>query len=109
MSRSLNLALSLAAGLLGGMVSRWVIPTPVLAQAPMPAPKDVRAQRFTLVTEDGRVLGVFGSDQPLDAGNNPARRPSASANALPTIKLFDPSGKEIWSAGGSGFRTLSVR
>ncbi len=79
MSRTLKLTLSL--------------PAPVVS-----APKDVRAQRFTLVTEDGRILGTFGSDL------------SVNNNAMPVIKLFDPSGKEIWSAGGSGFlRKLSER
>jgi hypothetical protein len=98
MNRTLNLALSLGAGLLGGALSRWAVPTPVLAQAPVSPVKDIRAQRFTLVTEDGRILGTFGTDQPL---NN---------NAMPVIKLFDTSGKEIWSAGGSGFiRKLSER
>ncbi len=98
MNRNLNLILCLAAGLIGGVLSRWVVPAPVLAQAPASALKDIRAQRFTLVTEDGRILGTFGPDQPL---NN---------NAMPVIKLFDPSGREIWSAGGSGFiRKLSER
>jgi hypothetical protein len=107
MSRNLNLTLSLAAGLLGGMVSRWIIPTPALAQAPVPAPKDVRAQRFTLVTEDGSVLGVFGSDQPLDAGNNPARRPSASANALPTSNFSIRAEKKSGVPEDPGFVHLA--
>jgi hypothetical protein len=106
MNRKLNLVLAFSAGLLGGVLSRWMTPTPVLAQTPAaPAvaqvPKDIRAQRFTLVGEDGTVLGTFGVD--------PATRVNGRVKGNPTIRLFDDGGKEIWSAGGSGFRTLSGR
>jgi hypothetical protein len=103
MNRNLNIALAFAAGLLGGVASRWLVPTPVvLAQTQAPAPKDVRAQRFTLVNEDGAILGMFGIDQGLE-------RVNGKRGGNPVIKLFDQSGKETWSAGGSQIRTLSGR
>jgi hypothetical protein len=116
MNRNLTLIPAFAAGLLGGVLSRWITPTPVLAQAPVfaqaqatppgpatPVPKDMRAQRFTLVGEDGSVLGTFGVDPMM------RERVNGRLRGNPSIKLFDESGKEIWSAGGSGFRTLSGR
>jgi len=84
--RVLTLALALGAGLLGGMLSRHVTPITVLAQDRSTAPKDIRAQRFTLVNEQGIVLGVFGLDSPEQGSN-------------PTIRLFDESGREIFRAG----------
>ena len=83
---TLTLPLALCAGLLGGMVSRYVTPTTVLAQDRSMAPKEIRAQRFTLVNERGTVLGVFGFDSP-ERGNNP------------TLRLFDESGHEVFRAG----------
>jgi hypothetical protein len=106
MNRNMTLILAFGAGLFGGVLSRWITPTPVLAQAQAtppasatPVPKEIRAQRFTLVGEDGTVLGTFG----IDSINGRLR-------GNPSIRLFDESGKEIWSAGGSGFlRKLGER
>jgi hypothetical protein len=86
MNRTLTLILALAAGLLGGTLSRYVTPTTVLAQGRSTAPKEMRAQRFTLVNERGIVLGVFGLDSPEQGSN-------------PTIRLFDENGREIFRAG----------
>jgi hypothetical protein len=41
MSRKLHVILALAAGLLGGLLSRYLAPTPVFAQAQAPVPKHV--------------------------------------------------------------------
>jgi len=112
MNRTVHVMICLGAGLLGGVLSRWIIPTPVLAQAPAPAaaaPQEIRAQQFTLVTEDGRILGTFGYDHPRGLGNNPGRKQFVNDNAVPTIKLFDAHGRETWSAGGSPIRTLGER
>jgi hypothetical protein len=99
MKRNLNLTLAFAAGLLGGVTSRWFAPTPVLAQAPAAVPKEIKAQRFTLVGEDGAVLGTFGAEPRLNG----------RIKATGSIRLFDESGKEIWSAGGPQIRTLGER
>ena len=84
--RALTLALALGAGLLGGMLSRYVTPVSVLAQDRSTAPSDIQAQRFTLVNERGIVLGVFGLDNSKQGSN-------------PTIRLFDESGHEVFRAG----------
>ena len=79
----LTLTLSLAAGLLGGLFSRYVSPTP--AQAQTAAPTEIRAQKFNLVDQNGTVRGVFAVDNPVQRGGHPV------------IKLFDIGGREVWS------------
>jgi len=59
MNRILTVTLALAAGLFGGLLSRYVTPVSVHAQTQTAAPREIRAQRFTLVNADGVVLGVF--------------------------------------------------
>ena len=85
MNRRVHLGLSLAAGLLGGVLSHYVAPELVhAAQAAPVAPKEVRAQSFVLVNGDGSPAGLFGFDR---AGK-------------PTITLFDRAGKVVWSTDG---------
>ena len=83
MSRKMNLVLSLAAGLLGGWVSHYVSPASVHA-AQIAPPKEIRAQSFVLVNADGSPAGLFGFDR----------------NGRPTVTLFDPTGKAVWSTNG---------
>ena len=90
--RKLNLALSIAAGLLGGVLSHYVWTQPVQAQARIPAPKEIRAQSFVLVNDKDQVEGVFSVDQ--------------SKLGRPIVKLTDSKGREIWSAGGDPLRPL---
>jgi hypothetical protein len=87
MNRNLNLALSLAAGLLGGFLVHFVAPLTVNAQAQTSAPKEMRAQRFVLVNERGVVYGMFSLDP--GAGVIPP-------NETPVIKLSDGRGTELW-------------
>jgi hypothetical protein len=82
MNRKLNLGLSLAAGLLGGLLSHWVSPELVHAQAKVPPAKEVRAQSFVLVDDQDVAVGVFGFDKDENA----------------SIKLMDKMGKVAWSA-----------
>lgn len=83
MNRKMHLGLSLAAGLLGGLLSHYVAPEMVHAAqvAPAPPPKEVRAENFVLVNGDGSPAGLFGFD----------------LNGRPIIKLFDRTGKVVWS------------
>jgi hypothetical protein len=104
MSRILTLTLSLAAGLLGGTLSRWVTPTTVFAQAQLAAPREIRAQRFTLVDENGRIRGVFAIESPAPINGVEIK---GAGNAI--IKLFDNSGHEIFNAGPPSTRPLSQR
>jgi hypothetical protein len=99
MNRNLPLALALAAGLLGGTLSRYITLPSVHAQAPAVTPPEIRAQRFTLVDSRGAVMGTFTSRDsvPSDPGRRPAR-----------IVLLDRSGREIWAAGGIGIQPVAA-
>lgn len=115
MLRKLNPVLALAAGLLGGILSRYLAPPPVHAQAPAtqaqstPAPEEIRAQSFTLVDGSGAVVGTFrpllsvapGLPGVFDQG--PARRERGPQGVV----LLDRSGRELWRAGGSIVRPAS--
>ena len=92
-NRTLTLALAFAAGLLGGALSRYMTPTIVFAQAQSTAPKDIRAQRFSLVDEHGTVRGIFAVENDGSA----------------TIKLFDSSGREVFSAGPPSGRLVGQK
>jgi len=88
----LTLTLSLAAGLLGGLLSRYVSPTTALAQTT--APQEIRAHKFTLVDQNGTERGVFA------VVDNPSRK-----GGYPVIQLFDIGGRELWSTS-SGLEKL---
>jgi len=97
------IVVALVASLVGGVISRTISPTPVLAQQPQaqsPAPVELRAQRFALVNPDGLVVGTFMVDQSKALDGPPFK---------PSIRLLDSSGAEIWSAGGNPMRKLAVK
>ncbi len=58
-NRKLNFVLPLVAGLLGGVLTRYIAPPAAFAQAPAPSPKEIRAQSFTLVDAGNRTAGTF--------------------------------------------------
>jgi len=108
MNNKLNVAVALFAGLAGGMLTRFIAPAPVFAQAPVqgglpaPAPSpvtpgpvtyEIRAERFALVDHSGKVVGTFASE-------------SAGVRSPSRIVLRDSYGHEIWGAGGSAIRPL---
>jgi hypothetical protein len=61
MNRTLTLTLAVAAGLLGGLLTRYL--PPVHAKAEIPH-VDVRLQAFTLIDAEGHVSPVVLVDQP---------------------------------------------
>jgi len=77
-----SLALSLAAGLLGGLVSHFI--SPQLAHAQSQAPAEIKAQSFSLVNQDGVTLGTFSFD----------------GLGRPRIVLRDQAGHQVWSVDG---------
>ena len=82
-----SLVLSIAAGLLGGLISHFAWMQPVRAQSQMMlAPAEIRAQNFVLVDSKGVIQGIFSVDEPK---NGPAG-----------IKLLNGQGHEIWRAPG---------
>jgi len=84
-NRQSNIGLSLAASLLGGLVSHYISVKPLLAQSQTAPAKEVSAQAFILVNDKGVPFGMFGFD--------------AEGNTI--IRLQDRSGKVIWSTKAS--------
>ena len=111
MNKTFNVALALAAGLLGGQLTHYIAPLAAFAQVqvpPSPAPgvpnnrpitKEIRAQSFTLVDQADHTVGTF-------MGINAAL---ADSKVRARIVLRDSYGREIWSAGGSAILPLSER
>ena len=91
--KKLNLGLSIAAGLLGGVFSHYVWTQPVQAQNQVPAPKELRAQSFVVVNDKGEIQGVLTFGEPKGDRTG--------------IKLYDGKGREIFTAGGDQLRPLS--
>ena len=91
--KKLNLGLSIAAGLLGGVFSHYLWTRPVQAQNQVSAPRELRAQSFVVVNEKDEVQGVLTFGEPK--------------NGRTTVKFFDSKGREIFTAGGDQFRPLS--
>ena len=91
--KKLNLGLSIAAGLLGGVFSHYVWTQPVQAQNQAPAPKELRAQSFVVVNDRGEIQAVLTFGKPKDDRT--------------TVKLYDSKGREIFTAGGDQLRPLS--
>lgn len=90
MHRKLTLPLAIAAGLVGGLLSRYIAPLPVNAQTtPL---KELRAQNFVLVDAHDNVVGTFTFAPP-------ALRPGGAVG--PAIVLLDRNDKEVWRAGVS--------
>jgi hypothetical protein len=58
MRTNFTLVLALASGFLGGLASRYRLPTPAYAQMQLPA--EIQAQKFVLVDKNGAARGVFG-------------------------------------------------
>jgi hypothetical protein len=90
MNRTFVLSVTLAAGLLGGMLSRYITPVPAFARAL--TQKEIKAQSFVLVDDKDNIVGTF----------------KPSADKMPTVVLMNRDGREIWRAGVS-VKILSER
>jgi hypothetical protein len=60
MNRKLNVTVAVVAGLLGGLVSRYLTPIPVFAKVQAPIPREIRAQKFVIVNEQGAAQESSG-------------------------------------------------
>jgi len=96
-NKMITVALSPAAGLTGGLLTRYITPATAYAQASVT--KEVRARSFTLVDDLDRPVGTFTIDPPL-FGANPLPPSANGSSSIRRIVLLDNTGKEIWSAGG---------
>jgi hypothetical protein len=101
MNTKTSLAIALAAGLLGGLLTRYIAPSPAFAQNQAPIAKEIRAQSFTLVDPSDRAVGIF-TFEPV------AQLVNGQIVHSERIVLRDSSGREIWSAGNT-FRPLGER
>jgi len=90
MRKSFTAVLALAGGLAGGIVSHYIWPQSAQAQSQTPA--EIRAQSFTLVDQNGNVLGRLFV-------NRSSTRPGVPESG--GIRLFDENGREIWRAGNA--------
>jgi hypothetical protein len=100
MNNKTSLAIALAAGLFGGLLTRYIAPPPAFAQNQV-TPKEIRAQSFTLVDPLDRTVGTFTFEPVAQLVNGQIVHPER-------IVLRDSGGREIWSAG-STFRPLAQR
>jgi hypothetical protein len=93
-----NVVLALIAGLLGGLLARYIAPPSAFAQnqAP-PIAKEIRAQSFTLVDQSNQNAGTF------------AVEPAGGPGMHTRIVLRDINGIELWSAGGNAVRPISQK
>ena len=94
-NRNLTVVLALAAGLLGGFLSRYITLPSVHAQVQLTDAVEIRSQRFTFVDPKGRVIATFTRAIPKGRGFRPQ------------IALVDPDGRELWSAGVGELKPLA--
>jgi hypothetical protein len=91
MKHKLFLALAVAAGFVGGVLSQYIFTASIYAQSQT---KEIAAQRFVLKTEAGSNAGIIAIDQ---------------TDGQPNIVLFDEKGRVLWSARGRRLQPLSER
>jgi len=103
---------------LGGLLTRYVAPPVALAQDQAPIVKEIRAQSFTLVDPSDHAVGTFtveplagspGTEQFYRLKQYPNNQFRPERPLPMRIVLRDSAGRELWSAGGSMVRPLSVR
>jgi hypothetical protein len=103
MNRTFTVALALAAGFVGSLLTRYIAPPAALAQTQTPVAKEIRAQSFTLVDSSDHVAGTFTVESVNRVPQSPSQFPPQR------IVLRDFNGREIWSAGGNAIRPVSER
>jgi hypothetical protein len=101
MNKTVTLVLALAAGLIGGLLSRNITLSSVHAQT-QTDPVELRARSFTLVSDQGRVMGTFTAREVF-----PNVKIQGDKILPARVVLIDPMGHEIWSASGDPFKKLS--
>ena len=101
MNQKLNLTLAFAAGSVGALLTRYVVPMPAFAQAQPAVIQEIRAKSFVLVDAQDRTLAKLTY---VPNGAQPYPGPPRGR-----VVLQDPTGREIWSVGGNSFRPLTER
>jgi hypothetical protein len=103
MTAKLTATLCLAAGLLGGIASRYISPDLTHAQAQTPVAKEIRAQAFILEDESGNVMGRLRAIQGTPGMPPPPpgarlKEPLTPGQHFGTLQLLDEKGRVLWSA-----------
>ena len=106
MNNKSSVFIALAAGLLGGLLTRYIAPTTAFAQNQTSPTTEIRGRSFVLVDAQDNVVGTFASEPIPPPGMFQGRRPGPEPSR---IVLRDSNGREIWSAGGNPMRPLSQR
>ncbi|HWE49660.1 MAG TPA: hypothetical protein VG273_07725 [Bryobacteraceae bacterium] len=115
MPKKLQFILPLLAGLLGGILTRYIAPPVALAQTPPAVTKEVRAQSFTLVSPNDQTAGTFTAEPVPGMGGRVIIHnrglPNQTTETIRPMRIVlrDPQGNELWSAGGSGIRPAYER
>ena len=101
MNKNLNLTLAFAAGSVGALLTRYVVPMPAFAQTQQSVVQEIHAKSFILIDAQDRTLAklTYVPDVAQPFPGPPRGR----------VVLQDPTGREIWSAGGNSFRPLLAR
>ena len=114
MNTRLTITSALLAGLLGGLVTRYITPSVAFAQDKTPVTNELRAQSFTLVDSSNRTVGTFSVEEVRQLTFMKLKRSgsfesymkeSESQSAylkdhppLMRVVLRGSNGQEIWSA-----------
>ncbi len=105
MNTRLTIASALLAGVLGGLLTRYITPPVAFAQDKPPVTNNIRARSFTIIDSSDQTIGTFTAEPvpgfqatvPVSP-DNPLNGPSAPRIVRPMrIVLRDSNGREIWS------------
>lgn len=98
MNHKLSVTLAVAAGLVGGLCTRYIAPPAAFAQNQAPVTKEIRAQSFTLVDAEDRTIGTFSAEPVIVPP--PGLKGKLDPASIPMrIVLRDARGRQLWSAG----------
>jgi hypothetical protein len=84
MSTKITIALAVASGFIGGMVSQHIMGTAVLAREQASTVQEVRAHKFVLVDDAGIARGIFGFEG--------KKTRNAIAAGSPNVEMMDATG-----------------
>ena len=102
MTNKMTIGLALGAGILGGMLARYVAPPSVSAQDKAPVAREMRAQSFVLVDPSDRVVGTFTTEP--SRGLRMGRPPEPLGTTPRNVVLRDSGGRIVWNTDGGLYR-----
>ena len=89
MNNKFQLVLAITAGFLGGALSHYISP---LARTP----KELRAQSFVLVNDEGNPVSTFAFE-------------GSKAEGTSGVKVIDQNGREILNVGSRSYRPPAAK